>query len=59
MTKVIVNDFLVDLVGDNRQIMALCDIGNVLKTFTRVGRSGGITWAVDDDGLCSGRDFRF
>ena len=52
----VVQEFLIQLIGDHNEVVAPRNGSNLLKRSPRLDRSCGIVWCDDDDRFCPGRD---
>ncbi len=58
MDGVVVQDLVVDLVGEDHQAVAACQVEDALHDLLRVHRSGGVVGVDDDHGLGAVGDLR-
>ena len=57
--RAVVEDFVVDFVGENNQAVLARQLGDFEQDFFAVHRAGGVVGVDDDDGFGFGRDFGF
>ena len=57
--RAVVEDFVVDFVGENNQAVFARQLGDFKQDFFAVHRAGGIVGIDDDDGFGFRRDFGF
>ena len=57
-TRVVVQDLVVDLVGEDDQRVLAGDLGDALEHLARVDRAGRVVRVDDDDRLGARRDLR-